>query len=399
MALSLILMSGCSQQKEAAPTKAWTFWPAAPDLPRVQFLTGYNTSDDVAPERSKFDEMLYGKTPELAIIKPYGIAYWNGRIYVTDLRSAGVTVLDVRQHQTRVMGQGGAADVKKAIDVAIAPDGTKYVIDSTKNSIVVFDPQERYVRNFILPNFNPVGLAIYGNELYVADFQAAIVKVLDASSGQIVRTIGEPGPNDGQFVRPLSMRFDPEGNLFVGDVFKCRIQKFTRDGKFLMAFGQIGNRAGDFVRPKHMDFDSNGLLYVVDAAFSNVQVFDKQGKVVGFFGTKGEHPGSMDLPAGICIVQSDLDLFQPYLHPAFEAERVAIVSNQFGPTKISVYALGHLKAGKTLADISAGRTSIVASLEPTSKAPTSGPITIGRPLPAEPVTPRAATMPIAPGKE
>jgi DNA-binding beta-propeller fold protein YncE len=397
--VGLFIVGGCGQQQQTAPEKTWSFWPAPPDLPRVQFLTGYNTSDDVSTARSKFDEMLYGKTPELAIIKPYGIAYWNGRIYVTDLRSAGVTVLDLRLQQTRVMGQGGGADVKKAIDVAIGPDGTKYVIDSTDNTIVVFDPQERYQRTIILPDFNPVGLAVYQNELYVADFQGAIVKVLDASSGQIVRTIGTPGPNDGQFVRPLSMRFDRDGNLLVGDVFKCRIQKFTREGKFLMAFGQIGNRAGDFVRPKHMDVDGEGMLYVVDAAFSNVQVFDKSGRVVGFFGTKGPHPGAMDLPAGICVVESDLDLFQQYLHPAFEASRVIVVSNQFGPTKISVYGIGHLKAGKTLADISAGRANVAGALEPTNKRPTSGPITIGRPLPAEPVTPRAATMPIQPGKE
>jgi DNA-binding beta-propeller fold protein YncE len=397
--LSLLAIGGCGQQQPVAEQKTWTFWPAPPDAPRVQFLTAYNTSEDVSSARSKFDEMLYGKTPELAIIKPYGIACWNGRIYVTDLRSPGVTVLDVRQQQTRVMGSGGAADVKKAIDIAIAPDGTKYVIDSTDNTIAVFDPAERYLRTIILPDFNPVGVAVYGSELFVADFQGAIVKVLDASSGQIVRTIGKPGPNDGEFVRPLSMRFDREGNLLVGDVFKCRIQKFTRDGKFLMAFGQIGNRAGDFVRPKHMDVDSTGLLYVVDAAFSNVQVFDQAGKVVGFFGTKGEHPGAMDLPAGICVVESDLDLFAPYVHPAFEAQRIIVVSNQFGASKISVYAAGQLKPGKTLADISTGRTNVAVGLEPTAKKPTTGPITIGRPVPTEPVMPRAATMPIQPGKE
>jgi DNA-binding beta-propeller fold protein YncE len=392
-------LAGCARTTTQTTARTYSFWPPAPDPPRVQFLTGYNTSNDVATSRSKFDEMLYGKTAELVILKPYGIAWWNGRIYVTDLRTRGVTVLDLRQKQCRVMGVGGSADVKKAIDVAVGPDGTKYVIDSTDNTIVIFDPNERYVRTIILPDFNPVGLAVYNNELFVADFQGAVVKVLDVSSAQIIRTIGKPGPNDGEFVRPLSVHIDREGNLLVGDVFKCRIQKFTRDGQFLMAFGQIGSRAGDFVRPKRIDVDSDGLIYVVDAAFSNVQVFDPTGRVVGFFGTQGQHPGAMDLPAGICIVEEELDLFQTYFHPAFQTNRIVVVSNQFGPSKISVYALGQLKPGKTVADISADRADVVAGVELTAKPVKPGPITIGTPVPQEPITQPAATMPIQPGEE
>jgi pyruvate dehydrogenase E2 component (dihydrolipoamide acetyltransferase) len=46
-----------------------------------------------------------------------------------------------------------------------------------------------------------------------------------------------------------------------------------------------------------------------------------------------------------------LDLFQKYVHPAFEAQRLVLVTNQFGDNKVSVYAFGHLKPGKTVKDI------------------------------------------------
>jgi hypothetical protein len=160
-----------------------------------------------------------------------------------------------------------------------------------------------------------------------------------------------------------------------------------------MAFGQVGNRAGDFVRPKHMAIDSQGMIYIVDAAFNNVQVFDEKGKIAGFFGSLGTHPGAMDLPAGLWVTESDMDLFQQYVHPAFEARRLVIVSNQFGPNKIAVYAEGHLKPGKTLADIRAGRTSVVE--EGPATRPTSQPITIGTPLPPELSPP--STAPARPG--
>jgi len=81
-------------------------------------------------------------------------------------------------------------------------------------------------------------------------------------------------------------------------------------------------------------------------------MFDQLGHVYTFFGSAGAHPGAMFLPAGICVHEGDMDLFSKYIHPAFEAQRLVVVTNQFGDNKVSVYALGHLKAGKTTADIS-----------------------------------------------
>ena len=111
----LVGLVGCTQQQPVATApKAYSFWPAPPDQPHVQFLTSYNGSSDVSTSRSQFDEMLYGKATEQGIIKPYGIAMWNGRIYVTDLRTVGVTVLDLRQHQTRIHGRRGSGRRKKS---------------------------------------------------------------------------------------------------------------------------------------------------------------------------------------------------------------------------------------------------------------------------------------------
>jgi hypothetical protein len=68
-------------------------------------------------------------------------------------------------------------------------------------------------------------------------------------------------------------------------------------------------------------------------------------------------------------------LFQQYVHPAFEAQRLVLVTNQFGDNKVSVYALGHLKEGKTVADISASQGIVPTGV---GDPKTSGP---GAPLP------------------
>ncbi len=398
LVVASILISGCTSSTPSASAKPqekrYAFWPPAPDDPHVQFLVSYRSSQDIAPPGSKFDEMLYGKAEGVAIVKPYGVAMWNGRIYVADLRTRGVIVLDLKTKQTRIMGMGGKADLQTPVSVAIGRDGTKYVADSGKNAIVVFSADERYLTTFTQKNFHPVDLTVWENELFVSDFDASTVKVLDARSGVLLRTIGSLGSNAGQFARPLGLRMDNQGNLLVADVLNCRVQKFTRDGKLIMSFGGNGDRPGEFVRPKHLTTDNQGMIYVVDAAFSNVQVFDDSGKIVGFFGSLGNHPGSMNLPAGICVSETDLDLFAQYVHPAFEAKRLIIVTNQFGSDKVAVYAEGQLKPGKTVADLSTSRSDVETGLA-SGAAPTSQPITIGVPLPPEllPTTAPASNRP------
>jgi hypothetical protein len=362
---ALVTVAGCAHKpKEAPERKTYSFWPSAPDEPHIQFLTTFNSTTDLAPKRSSFDEMVYGRESEdtAAINKPYGVRMWNGRIYVCDVRSRGITVLDLRKQQARLMGITGSDAIKKAVDLAISPDGIKYVVDQGQQAIVVFDADERFVSAFPLRDGSPVGAAVYGNLLYVTDFKNAQVKVLDRASGKVLRTIGERGGGDGQFIGPLGVAVDKAGNVYVSDTIRARVQKFSPDGTFLMGFGEPGDRPGNFIRPKQIAVGSDGHIHVVDAAFNNVQVFDPEGQVVGYYGAVGYFPGAMDLPAGLDINEADLDVFEKYLHPAFQAERIILVANQFGPQKVSVYAMGHLKQGKTVADIAPGRASVLSGL-------------------------------------
>jgi hypothetical protein len=387
LCLGLILIAGvtgCAAKKAPVVTaqRSYAFWPPPPDEPRIQFITAYNSSKDIAPTKSSFQETLYGKEEEssLDVAKPYGVAMWDGRIYVTDIRGAGIVVLDLKKKQTRVMGSTGTGAVRKAVDITVSDDGLKYVADPGQSSIVVFDAEERFLQIFPLKGARPVGVCVYKDMLYVADFKSQSVLVLERKTGKQVRTIGEKGGDDGQFIQPIKVAADKDGNIYVSDVMKCRVQKFSPDGKLLQAFGEPGNRPGNFVRPKHLDVGSDGILYVADAAYNNVQLFDEEGKVMMYFGSAGPHPGAMNLPAGLDINEKDLDLFKDYIHPAFKAERLIVVTNQFGDAKISLYAMGQLKPGKTLADITSRASVEAGTVDPKSAA-------------TQPVIPAPTTLP------
>jgi DNA-binding beta-propeller fold protein YncE len=365
VSLALGLFSGCASAPTAdtrTVSRNYAFWPNPPAEPRVQFLTSYQRASDLKTEKaSGFSELLYGKETspaDLPISKPYGVAVWDARIYVTDLRGAGIVVLDLKKKQTRVMGATGADAVKRAADVFIGPDGTKYVADMGANAVKVFDANEKFVKSYGSADLNPVAVAVRGNEMYVCDAKAQKVKVLDTASGLVLRTIGEPGGEDGQFVFPIDVAIDPQGNVIVADTMKARVQKFTPAGELLLAFGRPGNRPGDFVRPKHIGTGADGSIFVVDASFNNVQVFDEAGQVMGFFGGAGGHPGNMNLPAGLAIVEAGIESLASSVHPDFQVERLAVVTNQFGPNKVSVYAVGHVMPGRSVGGINASRIEI-----------------------------------------
>lgn len=363
--LALSMLAGCASTSAAKPAespKYYAFWPPAPAEPRIQFLRSFSMSSDIDPrEQSSLDKAIFGDEAQRAvdIKKPYGLAMRDGKIYVCDTRSSSVTVLDLPKKQTRLMGVTGFNPLQSPVDIAIADDGMIYVADKTRG-VAVFTPSERYVQVMGIPKMQAIGIAVHGSKLYVCNMTTQNIAILDRHNGDLLGSIGTVGDEDGQFRLPLGIDIDSQGNLHVVDLMRCRLQKFGPDGKFVAGVGEATDVAGNFVRPKQLTVDSEGLVYVVDAAFQNVQVFDSKYRLLTSFGGPGRHPGAMDLPAGICVWDGGIELFQNEIHPFFEAKRLILITNQFGGDKVAAYALGQLRPGRTVQELSAS----MAPLDP-----------------------------------
>jgi hypothetical protein len=76
------------------------------------------------------------------------------------------------------------------------------------------------------------------------------------------------------------------------------------------------------------------------------------------FGSAGDFPGAMNLPAGICVCEDSVDLFLGQIHPGFKPKRLIVVTNQFGPDKVSLYALGDLAEGHTAQELAAAAAPV-----------------------------------------
>ncbi len=341
LALALLMTTACASQP--VKREPAVYFPPAPALPRLQFLTSFNGLKDIE-EQSGFDRFVVGEKLNLELDKPYGVGMHDGKIYVCDTNTT-VVVLDLEKKQFSSMaGAVGPGRLSQPVNISIEADGTKYVSDPVRGQVVVFDKDDAYLRSIGEPGtWKPVDAVPFGDRLYVADNANGLVKVFDKLSGELLKTIGDKGDPAERLDRPTNLAFDAKGDLYVTDIGRFQVVRFDRDGHFQAMIGKAGDSPGHFARPKGTAVDREGRLYAVDAAFNNVQIFSPEGRVLMFFGDGGLGRGGLMLPAKVAIDEQNVGYFRSYAAPEFEIEYLVLVTSQFGDRKVSVYGFGHEK--------------------------------------------------------
>jgi predicted membrane-bound mannosyltransferase/DNA-binding beta-propeller fold protein YncE len=159
-----------------------------------------------------------------------------------------------------------------------------------------------------LPNSAPRGLAVAPDgTLYVADTTNNRIWHLNRQ-GVVLGSWGETGTESGQFQEPWDVALDAQGNVYVADTWNHRVQKFDPQGQFLLAWGTFGqfnvgdsNGQGAFFGPRGVAVGPEGEIYVTDTGNKRVQVFDADGNFLREFGGNGRGPGKLDEPVGIAV--------------------------------------------------------------------------------------------------
>ena len=327
-----------------ADTEGPIFYPVPPDKPRLQFLAGYANELDVGnASKGGFRDFVFGgREKEGSFIeKPYGVAVHNGVIHVVDTRGNGWGVFDVANKRAYSVRPSGSGKLRKPINITIDVDGTKYVTDTDRQQVVVFDDKDRYKSAFGEPGqFKPIDVAIADEWLYVTDASNHKVHVLDKRTGETVFTFGESGSKPGQLFHPSSVTIAPDGDIYVVDTTNFRVQRFTADGKFVSEFGGQGAAPGRFSRPKGIAIDRDEYIYVTDAAFNNVQVFDNEGGATMFFGGPSDGPDSILMVTAVKIDYDSVPYFEKLAAPGFVIEYLVLLAGQYGTNKVVVYGYG-----------------------------------------------------------
>lgn len=102
----------------------------------------------------------------------------------------------------------------------------------------------------------------------------------DAQAPSATSYIGSLGTGDGKLQRPQGVALDGEGNIWVVDKNNYRIQKFDKNGKFLLKVGGTqGTNPGQFSDTRSIAVTSNGTVWVSEIN-GRLQAFDGNGKFI-----------------------------------------------------------------------------------------------------------------------
>lgn len=349
-ALLALSLAGCfsSPSKPSAETAeraaAPVFYPPLPNPPRVQYLTTLSGERDLAAPQGKFAEYILGDERESRqLVQPYGVALYAGKLYVADTRAPGIAIFDLAQRRFSLFSGVGGGRMKLPINIRIDGDGTRYVTDTGRDQILVYDRDDRFVSAFGLQGqMKPVDVAIAGDRLYVSDIKHHQIHVLDKRSGRSLFSFGKAGSEPGELFHPTNLAIGPEGDLYVVETSNYRVQRFTAEGQPVRTYGAVGSVPGSFARPKGIAIDRSGRFYVGDAAFENVQLFDADGKLLMDFGQGDDGHEGLSLPAGVAIDYEHVGAFRHFAAPGFKLEHLILVSSQFGPNKVDVFGFGRM---------------------------------------------------------
>ncbi len=340
LAGGIFYLNSCSTTKHrSSKRKTLVIYPAPPDTARIQYLTSFSSSVDITGKQSKILKSILGEEMAQFISKPFGIEINKGKIFICDIDIGGLEIIDLEKNKFDYFVPKGKGALKLPLNCFVDENGFLYIADGNRQQIVIFDKQGNYVNAFGEGgDYKPTDVFVYNDKIWVTNIKSNKIDVYEKNQKNKFLfsfpkiTEGE----EGNLYQPTNI-FISDDKVYVTDFGDFKIKTYTLEGEFINSIGSYGKNIGQFVRPKGIAVDKESNLYVVDAGFENCQIFNKEGDLLMFFGGTYTGPGGMYLPAGITIDYEHLKYFEKFVDPDYRLKYMILITNQYGPDKVSVY--------------------------------------------------------------
>ncbi|MRR15879.1 MAG: hypothetical protein EG826_05425, partial [Deltaproteobacteria bacterium] len=206
----------------------------------------------------------------------------KGFLWIIDREASQLVKLDAAGRVLLKVGSSGNKEgyFSKPSDILIGPDGLIYVADKNNNRIQVFNGEGVLMNTFAKaagnqPLETPVAIAqdAKGNTYALCEDRKIVVCI--APNGSVTREIGGDLAGADKFESPVGLAvMGPE--LLVADAGTRSVKVFTLAGKFLREFGSRGNGRGEFKQPASIVAMDGGSFMVADPGNKRVQTFGMQ---------------------------------------------------------------------------------------------------------------------------
>jgi DNA-binding beta-propeller fold protein YncE len=159
-------------------------------------------------------------------------------------------------------------------------DDRIYVGDQENHRLQVFDSESNFIRGWGDAGFahiHDVGIDPLTGNVFVGDYELHTLRAF-SPEGLLQFEIGGLGRTPGFFNGVWGISTDSEGFVYVADTFNRRIQKFDRQGNFVLEWA--GFKGTDFVKPTGVFVDSEDTVYICDSKRQTISLFRGNGAPV-----------------------------------------------------------------------------------------------------------------------
>ncbi len=224
-------------------------------------LGWYSMNYEYLKPKSVFTQQRrWDNTLKPPLDEPYGIAYLNGKVYVTSFArklTGWMGELDVKTGGYRAIepvSASGVVTFAHPSDVKVGPDGLLYVLNNGEGdqALLVMKPDGTVVNKHSLKDKTDIATGLYvakDGSLYVADMKEGKVLKYAKGGGDVVSTF--LGMTKG-FNNPADVVVGDDGTVYVTESGNQRIQVMAADGHFLREY-DVG------CRPMHMVVNGDWL--------------------------------------------------------------------------------------------------------------------------------------------
>lgn len=221
----------------------------------------------------------------------------RGIVYITDDTKHRVQTFDRAGNLLGGWGRFGAGpgEFDSPRGIAVDDAGFVFVVDSGNSRIQKFTVDGDFVLEWGSFGTAP---GSFTTAWYVAVDSVSNVFVTDGSrvqkfrsDGTFVRAWGGLGFGNGQFVQAIGIAVGPDQTVYVANAGSAQdrfanIQRFTNAGDFVSRWGTFGEFQSQFMTPIGVTTDSQGNVYVVDHHNFRIQKFRADGTFVSLWGQR-----------------------------------------------------------------------------------------------------------------
>jgi DNA-binding beta-propeller fold protein YncE len=176
---------------------------------------------------------------------PRGIAYLDGKVYVTDFLGQTVGELELstgnyRLIQLKPTTPGGPLTFAQPGTVAVGPEHLLYVLNNGDGdlALLVMRTNGELVRQTVLngKSSTAIGLALGNDKIYASDMTGGRLIVYPMNGGNALASWTPPGRG---FNNPGGLAMDNEGNVYVAETSSKSLYRFDKEGNLTKKYDLI----------------------------------------------------------------------------------------------------------------------------------------------------------------